>query len=337
MQPLTIQRIGGFGDHIFMSSVFPFLMEQHSDIHLEVNMQGLDIFLGDPRFDYISVFDGSHLDEVEQYRQYTARWVKVKKDCDKLGRRYLNFWSSIENSCILHEFNEDVQLTREERACKYGSNYYETHFEIAELKMPDGWIHENTLYFSEQETGIVERWRERNKDDFLMLLALGGSSRQKVFIWIEEFCKKLIDQYPKLKIYLMGGSELKNDTWEYERTFSYVNGASPVNICYRQAALMTKYADYVFGGETGLLTAAGMMGTPKTILFTITKKDQITKYHRNDYSVQSLSSCSPCHVLAYSGTICETENTYNAFPKCTTEYDFDELANIFDKLYCKRF
>ena len=75
--------------------------------------------------------------------------------------------------------------------------------------MPEGWVHENTIHFTEQEIGIMDRWQNRHSNSFLMVLALGGSSRQKVFIWMQDFCKQLIDQYPYLRIYLLGGSELE--------------------------------------------------------------------------------------------------------------------------------
>lgn len=337
MQPLMITRVGAFGDFVLNSSVFPYLQTIHSPIHLEVNMKGLELFLNDPRFDYVSVFDVDSLDEAQRYSGCMERWEKLKKDCEREGKRFINFFSSIENSCILHEANIDVGMSKEDRALKYGGNFYEKTFEIAEVKMPSGWFHENTLHFHDHEIALVQRWRERNNDFFIMMLALGGSSRQKVFIWMKDFCKKLIDEYPKLKIYIMGGSELKDDVWEYERTISYVNGSCPQTISFRQASLMTRYADYVLGGETGLLLSAGMMQTPKTILFTLANKNQMVNYHRNDYSLQSKAPCSPCHVMAYSGSICETEKTYNAFPRCTVDFDLDELQGIIDVLYCKRF
>lgn len=337
MQPITIVRYGGYGDHIFMSATFPFLYEQHAGMNLEVDLKGLELFVNDPRFDYVSVFDLHSYGEEEQHIGYPARWEKIKKDCDANGRRFLNFWSSMENSCLLYEFNEDVKLPLEKRREKYNSNYYEKAFEIAEVKMPSGWVHENSLHFHESEIAVMERWRKRNEDSFCVLMVLGGSSRQKVFLWMQDFCKKLIDTYPKMKIYILGGKEFVNDVWQYERTFSLVNGASNVNVIYKQAILLTKYADYVVGGETGLLVAAGMMGTPKSCLFTISNKDQLVNYHRNDFSLQSQADCSPCHVMAYTGTICERESLYNTFPKCIMEFDLDKLQQNIEREYCKRF
>lgn len=338
MQLLTIVRVGGYGDYIFMSSVLPFLFEQHKNVHLEVNTKGLSIFMNDPRFDYVSVCDYSHLNNTEQFDLYISRWDRIKKDCKTNGKRFLNFWNSIENECILYEFNPDVKtLSVDEIAVKYNANYYEKTFEAAEVKMPAGWMHENTIYFDKEEIGLMERWHKRTENYFKLIVALGGSSRQKVFIWMQDFCKKLVDTYPQLAVYLVGGSELANDVWEYERTISYVNGTSPNDISYKQSMLMTKYADFVLGPETGMLTAAGMMGTPKTCLFTISGMDQMVKYHRNDFSVQSKSDCSPCHIMAYTGIICDREKRFNAFPKCIEEFDLDEIQGIIERQYCKRF
>ena len=337
MQPLQIVRYGAYGDLILASSTFPFLQKLHSPINIETNLNGASLFAGDTRFKTVSIWTPDTEDEIIFYNQCVDRWRSIEDDCIASGTKYLNFWSAIENKCSLHEFSQDAKLDRNEIAEKCKKNYYESHFEIAEITMPVGWFHSNTINFSKPEYNVCERWAERNHDHFKMMVAIGGSSRQKVFpTWMRSYCESLIDQYPKLKIYLMGGSELAKDVWEYERTFSYVNGTG-TDISYKQAVLMTKYSDYVLGGETGLMIGAGMMGTPKTTLFTLGAKDQIVNYHLNDYSVQSKASCSPCYIMAYSGTICPTEPVYNAFPICTHEFDLNELANIFDKLYTARF
>lgn len=337
MQPLQIVRFGAYGDLLLASSTFPFLQQRYSPISIETTPNGTTLFVGDPRFKIVSVWTPDTEDETERYYQCLARWRDIEDDCIASGTKYLNFWSSVENKCCLYEFCPDAKLDRTDRESKYRLDFYESHFEIAEIKMPAGWFHSNTIHFTRAEEESCSKWAGKNRDYFRMMVAIGGSSRQKVFpTWLQSYCNSLIDQYPKLKIYLMGGHELAGDVWEYERTFSYVNGTG-TNISYKQAVLMTKHADYVLGGETGLMIGAGMMGTPKTQLFTLTAKDQLVKYHLNDYSVQSKASCSPCYIMAYSGTICPTEPVYNAFPICTHEFDLDELANIFDKLYTARF
>jgi hypothetical protein len=88
---------------------------------------------------------------------------------------------------------------------------------------------------------------------------------------------------------------------------------------------MTKYVDFVFGPETGLLVGAGMMGTPKSMLFTLANMDQVVKHHRNDFSLQSRAECSPCYTLAYSGLFCPKEDKYGLYPVCTDSFDLKKL------------
>lgn len=335
MQPLMIVRYGGYGDHIVWSSVLPFLEKKHHPIRLEASPQGVEIFLRDPRFEYLSVFDLSDV-TYEEERSIMAinRWDKIREDCNRLGMRYLNFWSSMENTAVLCEAHQDVKLTREERESKYNINFYDNTFKMAEVTMPSGWIHRNTLRFSDAEINVVKRWRQKQSGNFCVLVTLGGSARQKVYpTWIKSFCNRLVDDFPRLKLYLVGGIELAKDTWTYKDRVIPCCGTMP----YRQAILMTRFADYVFGADTGLSIAAGMMGTPKSILFTLTNKDQLVKYHENDFSLQSKTTCSPCYVMAYNGDICPVEPVYNKFPLCTHEFDLDELYGHIQRHYTKRF
>lgn len=334
-QPLMIVRYGGYGDNILWSSVLPFLQERHDPIRLEVTQPGIELFLRDPRFDYVSIFDYRDAEnEAEIVVRCTQRWEKIEEDCKKNGWRFLNFWGSLENTGVIHECNEDVHLTKVEREAKYNVNHYETIFKMAEVEMPKDWMHRNTFVFSKTELNSLERWKERNRDFFCVLAIVAGSSRQKVYpTWIQSFCNRLIDDFPKLKLYLMGGSEVAGDAWEYQGRVISCFGKTQ----YRQAMLMTKYADFVFGADTGLSIAAGMFGTPKSMLFTMTNAQQIVKYHENDYSIQSSAECSPCYILAHNGEVCPVEPVFNQFPICTHEFDKDKLYNTISMFYSKRF
>ena len=194
-------------------------------------------------------------------------------------------------------------------------------------------MHHNTLFFSREEEDKVLRWKSANRDTFNLLLLLGGSGIQKVFpTWIEGFCRRLIKELPKLKIFILGDKDCKNETWECERTIDLTCKTS-----FRQALHMTKYADYVLGPDSGLLCGAGMFGTPKTILFTHVAKDQLVKYHENDFSLQSKAECSPCYVLAHSGQMCPKEPIYNIFPVCTHMWDVEEIFNAINLQYMGKF
>jgi hypothetical protein len=102
---------------------------------------------------------------------------------------------------------------------------------------------------------------------------------------------------------------------------------------FKQALLMMKYSDYILGGETGLLAGAGLFGVPKTYLCTAAHKQQLVKYHRNDFSLQSLAPCSPCFRTCHSPQWCEKEMFHNMFPRCTANWDWDEMLSIFERVY----
>ena len=62
----------------------------------------------------------------------------------------------------------------------------------------------------------------------------------------------------------------------------------------RDSLLVTKYVDLVISPDTGILHGAGCFDTPKIGLLTSTSKENITKYFKNDYSLESTVECSPC-------------------------------------------
>ena len=326
---LLINRSGGFGDNLLWSATLPFLFKKYKSISLDLCTHGYQLFWNDPRFEYIHYFEPRTI-PIEERNQ------KLTEHRESLSSLYpdhdiLDFHYSIEGHCITYDVAEDAELSQEERAAKYSKNFYDAQFEFAKVAMPEGWRHRNTIFFSREETDAVERWRNRAGDYFVLILVLGGSSIQKVFpTWMKGFCRRLIRELPKLKIYLMGDNQCRGEGWECERTINLIE-----KVGFKQSLHMTKYADYVLGSETGLLIGAGMFGTPKTALCTISAVDQCFNYHENDFSLQSKSKCSPCHMLAYSGRLCPKEPVYNNFPICTHEWDRDEIFSLIAAQYRK--
>ncbi len=315
-----------------MSAVLPFLFKRYDSVSMELNMKGCELFWDDPRIEYLHLFEPRFFPESEATQKALEHW----DECPKLypDHEILNFFQAIEGKCVVYDWHPDSLLPADERRAKFCCNHYESHFEMAGIEMPAGWMHHETIFFDRDEEDKVLRWRGRDKGFFSLILALGGSSIQKVFpTWMEGFAKRLIDEFPRIKVYLVGDRECSGETWEYERTVNLVD----TGIGFKQALHMTKYADYVLGSETGLLVGAGMFGTPKTTLFTLTDKNQIVNYHENDFSLQSKTACSPCFTLAYSGKQCPKEPVYNLFPLCTHEWDQDEILRLIETQYRKRF
>lgn len=98
---------------------------------------------------------------------------------------------------------------------------------------------------------------------------------------------------------------------------------------------MMKYADYAFGPETGLMVAAGMWGTPKTMLCNTTAIHQTCSMHKNDRSLQSSAPCSPCHKGIYTEEDCEDVRYVEGIPYsgCVHGFGFDEICGIIKDVY----
>lgn len=334
-EKMILLRYGAYGDMIFMSAVLPYLFSKY-DIVFETNTKGLFLFANDPRFNLVTFYEPWRLPDDEREKIVKKHWDDIHEKYPDF--RVLNFFQAMEGTGIVHESHPDATLlTQDERAAKYGINFYEQHFAMAGLDMPENFVPSHSIYLTPEEEGWGRQWRSKNRDSFIMLVPIAGSTLQKVFpTWLESFCKSMIDELPRLKIYLLGDLECADEDWEYKRTVSLIPRNKKKTPNFRQALIMAKYADYVFGPETGLLVGAGMWGTPKTTLMTGASIDQFAKYTLNDYSEQSTAPCSPCYRTCYTGALCQKEIFYGVYPRCTAAWDFEKLKNNIRDEYVRR-
>jgi ADP-heptose:LPS heptosyltransferase len=62
---------------------------------------------------------------------------------------------------------------------------------------------------------------------------------------------------------------------------------------------LTKEVDLVVSPDTGILHASGQFDTPKIGLLGHTTIENITKYFKNDHSIEAECACAPCFRLIY--------------------------------------
>lgn len=333
-EPLILIRYGAFGDLIYMSAVLPYLFPKY-DIYFETNTKGMMLFGNDKRFADVLFYEPWRIPAARREEVVFDHWREIAEK--NPGVRVLNFFQAMEQTAIVPEWNPDAVLPIEERRRKYEINFYEQHFRIADIEMPADFIPPYGIVFTDEEERWARDWRYKNRDSFIILVVIGGSTLQKVFpTWLETFCKRLIDRCPKMKMYLLGDVECEGEDWVYKRTFSLIPRRGNKTPSFRQALLMAKYADYVLGAETGLLVGAGMWGTPKTALMTTASVEQFAKYTVNDYSVQSTAPCSPCYRTCYTAMLCEKEMFYGLFPRCTAAWDFELIERYIMDEYALR-
>nr|NIT61990.1 hypothetical protein [Fodinibius sp.]NIY30570.1 hypothetical protein [Fodinibius sp.] len=260
---LMLVRYGAYGDHLFMSGVFPFLFEKYDRVLLEVNPKGIELFQHDNRFDFIGLYEPWNIPEKKRLRVVSEHWQTLLDRFPDYD--FLNFWGSMEGSGIVHEDSPEALLSPSARKERFHINFHERHFQMAEMEVPDGWMATPEVFYPNEWEEWAQSWKKKDKDYFHMLIPIAGSTVQKVFpTWLPSFCRHLIDKYKDLKIYLFGDHECDGEDWDYERTISWTHRRGRERMSFAQVLLMAKYADYVLGPETGLLAGAGMWGTPKT-------------------------------------------------------------------------
>jgi len=323
-----------YGDWLYTVPVLPYLFERY-DIYLETNWKIYNLVYNDPRFKHISYLIYEKYPKDRWTELFFKRWVEVKKKLKP--DRTINLNGSLETTCIAENFQKEFYLPMELRRNYFNKNtFYDAVFERCRIPIPKEFKLDE-LYYSDKEIKIVENWRLKEKDWFIIIMPIAGSTSQKVLHSFRNWVDQILYRYPQSKVYLSGDDLCKNLVQSIQEP--RIKNLCGYDIPIKQNFLMTKYADYVIGPETGTLVAAGMWGTPKTMLCTTSSVYQCTKYQNNDNSIQASIQCSPCHRAIYFDTDCERMlgdiKKKILYPACTKTFDINQIFKFIDPIYEK--
>lgn len=336
---LLVVRYGAYGDWIYTVPILPYLFSRY-DVVLECSPKVGMLAYNDPGFEKVECFDWakeikvtknmSRLDVVKACGPIFDKRTKYLVDTYKPDE-ILNLNGSLETVCIPESFQEEFHLPIEERRKLFlKDSFYDAIFKRATIPVPQ-MMKLDCLYYSKKELDWGKSWREKNKEKFIIILAVAGSTFPKVFHGFKDYITAVLDKYPDVEFYLTGDEQVKKILPKHPR----VKDAC-FNAPMKQIFLMTKYADYVVGPETGVVAAAGMWGTPKTMMCTMSSIDQTTKYQQNDHSIQAPIYCSPCVRAIYNAQDCHevkvNEDTGNIYAPCTKLFRVGQLMDILSKV-----
>lgn len=299
-EKLLLIAYRALGDHIYWSPLIPILTEKY-DVYLETNTKGWMLFHDDMRFKGIARYtDFEGQDRTKYNEMFKERWAKIREQVKP--DREINLNGTLELACIGENFQDSFYWPIGFRRAYYGANgFYDATFKRAGLTIPNPFTTVG-MYFTDDQTANCERWRERHKDQFIVVIPVAGSTAQKVFHNYREVAEAILERYSDAVVYLAGDESCRPCMFEHPRVFSMIGS----DVSIKQAVHRMKYADMVIGPETFLLVAAGMFGTPKIFLATTSSVWQMTQYQRNDFSIQAPVHCSPCHRAIYYEDDCET-------------------------------
>lgn len=313
-------RYGGIGDIVFATPIFRLLKEDGYHVTFNTVQNGMEVTKHNPYIDEY-IFQG--VDEVPN-RILSDYWRGLEKHYDRI----INLSGSCEDALLKIKKKEDdgYDWPLQERRDKLGHiNYYDFALERADLggriERPRG-----EIFLSEEEELYGQMFRKTFDGRFIVVWALSGSGPQKTFPYAPHAMAELVARHPETLVITTGGYtqrllELANDEGP---NFMFRSGRWTV----RNLIVAIKYADLVFGPETGALNIAGCFDTPKICLLSHSSHNNLCKYWKNDYSAQSLAECSPCHRMIEHRDQCPVDETHR-IPICATEFTPNQ---IFDRI-----
>ncbi len=321
-----------FGDWIYTCSIFPELFKRY-EVYLECNTKGYMLFHDDPRFKKVAYFAEMDTTKPEDREEvFKARWAKLREQVQPDVEINLN--GSLEIVCIAERMQDELFLPVGERRKIFGHNgFYDAVWDRCSIPLDPNKFEPNGMYFWPDQEEHVQKWRDKHKDDFVVIMPIAGSTAQKVNHAYKQMALAILEKYPNAFIYLAGDEACRPFGFEHPR----VKGLFGNDVDVKQIVHMTKYADMVIGPETFLLVAAGMFGTPKIILSTTSSVWQMAQYTKNDFSIQAPIHCSPCHRAIYYEGDCETplvdaENKFLA-TSCSKMFRVEDIINKVDYVY----
>jgi len=323
-------RYGAYGDLLVALPFIEEMKRRFDYTQLETGDRGYELLGCHPALTTISVFNPAVLGKD---KATDAANVRVSGLVDGGSWDYtINLWQTLEVACIAEEWQEEFFWPRERRQAHFGNKVFvEQPFIKAGIPIPKE-FRSGTIYFDTQTILWMQRWKQIHANSFNVVIVVSGSTCQKVPMGLKDVARRITDEYPDAKIFLVGDKPsgwmpTPIDPKDLQFDFGKKNVCKMVGKTpYMQAMAMVKMADYVIGPVSSLLHGAGIFGTPKTMICTDCSVVQACKYHHNDFSVQAQAPCCPCHRAIYNTKYCLTEKTpFGELPMCNVHYDSERI------------
>lgn len=292
-------RYGATGDMIAITPLLKQLKKDEYEVHL-ICTPRIAAIENNPNIDYIYTQERGVVpaDQLLQYHE------AMSKGYD----RVINLGGSIETALLFERRNKDYFLPKEERHKKANVNYYDQTMRLGGYPNMKGCLGE--FYITDNEQSLLKMWQARHKGFFKIIWQVRGSSEHKIYPYILDIADELVAGYRYIKIFLVGGLETQLLDSEHSHIINCIGKWNE-----RQALIATSVADLVVSPESGILNAAGCFDTPKIGLLTHSSKENLTKYFKNDYSIESEAECAPCHRLVHKTCECKVGIKYG-LPVC---------------------
>lgn len=320
-----IVRIGAYGDCVIMTPLFSYLKSQGNEVYVLTSEEGNIVYKNNPNIDKLIV----HVRDSIPNEDLGDYFYKIKSDnkCDVL----IDYCESLEEKYLFHPANPKYNYPKNERIMLGNHNYYDGVFEHGYFDVK-GRLPE--IYFSEDEENEFAKFRAGLLGKFVVIWCLSGSSLHKSYPYTHVVIEEILKKHNDVVFVTVGNNNCKlleamlPDDGVIKKSGAW---------SFRETALMCKYAGMVIAPETGVIHLAGCFDTPKFCFLTHSTKECVTKYFKNDYSIQASVNCSPCFRIIHEAKHqCPIDmNVYAPF--CTAHgFQPELIESIIEEVYYKQ-
>ena len=283
---VCIQRYGGFGDMMQISSIFPGLKEQGFIVTVNTTPSGMEMLKHDPNIDDFFIQDDDQVVNAE----LGFYWDKLSKCFDK----FIMLSESIEGSLLAVPERRESAWHPDFRRMVMGTvDYLEATHAIAEVPLPP----RVKFYPSEEEKAFAKKNRAVfGSSSFIILWALSGSAVHKVWPHMDAVIARLLIGYQNMKIVLVGDNlcQVLEYGWKKEKRIIRKSGKWDI----RHTLAFAEECDLVIGPETGVMNAVSMLDMPKILMLSHSSPANIGSNWINTVVVEPEDTpCYPCHTL----------------------------------------
>ncbi|MGD8787121.1 MAG: methyltransferase domain-containing protein [Phycisphaerales bacterium] len=315
-----IVRYGAIGDAIWATPVLRKLKQQGYYIVYNCTPYSAQVLKHNPNIDEFLIQEKNAIPN-QDLGEY---WKTIGASFDK----FINLSQSVERKLLRVEGSDEYRHSHKRRHKDCNYNYQDATMEAAGFGECRG--EQPELHFTEMEESLAKVLRNNNKDKFLIIWALSGSSLHKIYPWSPYIAGELDHNHDDIRIITVGDYLCKILEWQMSNTKNCAG-----NWTIRQAMVMTKYADLVVGPETGVLNAASCYDTPKIVFLSHSSEENLTKYWRNVHAMKPKGcSCYPCHRLIYTDA-CPKGPKTNESAKCAELIDPKPVYDVILSYYKK--
>ncbi|MBW2632160.1 MAG: hypothetical protein JRC90_10485 [Deltaproteobacteria bacterium] len=318
---VCVQRYGGFGDMLQVSSILPGLKDQGFYVTVNTDTVGFDIIKNDPYVDEIFVQEHGQV-ENSKLGEY---WERLSKCFDK----FIMLSESVERTLLaLPELRESTWHPDFRRMVMGTVDYLEATHAIAEVPLPP----RVRFYPTDEERKWSNGFRKSlGKNTFVLMWALSGSSVHKTWPYLDIIIARLLSTFPNVKIVTCGDSLSKVLECGWEKESRVITKSGEWSI--RKTLAFAERCDFVVGPETGILNAVSMLSIPKILMLSHSSPMNIGKNWINAFILTpEKTPCYPCHILHRGFDLC-CRDDITGTAMCAANISVEKVWNIlFEKI-----